>query len=371
MNVKVITRHGPSNYGSLLQSFATVKAVEKLGHRCEIIDYRRPDERGLKSITTALNAKEGWRGNLLKRAAYIALRWPEEGYAQHCFDNFRHRLLKLTNKVGTLNELRNLDADVFMTGSDQVWGPIGGDPYDATYFLEFADGRRRVAYAASFGRTAFSTELMREYSRKLRAYDIITVREDSAADIIENMGLPRPQQVVDPTLLLDGNQWRESFGIPKPQGGSRGRYVLVYQIHNNPTLDDYATMIARHKGLPLYRVTPFLHQLRRGGRLKLLPSPEEFLSIIDNAELMVTDSFHGTAFAINLNTDFVEILPNNGTSVRNQSLLRLTGLTDRLISNPEDKAIADTKIDFVRVNHIIKDARERSYNIMSDLLTLN
>ena len=81
MNVKVITRHSPSNYGSLLQAIATVQIVEKLGHKCEIIDYQRSDERGLKGVLTQLGCKEGF-GNPLKKLAYIAVRYPIEKYAQ-------------------------------------------------------------------------------------------------------------------------------------------------------------------------------------------------------------------------------------------------------------------------------------------------
>lgn len=70
MNIKVITRHGPSNYGSLLQSIATIKAIEKLGHTAEIIDYQRKDERGLSMVLTQLRQK-GKYGNPLKKLAYI------------------------------------------------------------------------------------------------------------------------------------------------------------------------------------------------------------------------------------------------------------------------------------------------------------
>lgn len=78
MNIKVITRHAPSNYGSLLQAFATIKILNRLGHHTQIIDYIRPDERGLKSILTSANSKKEWNGNILKKLIYVMLRYPEE-----------------------------------------------------------------------------------------------------------------------------------------------------------------------------------------------------------------------------------------------------------------------------------------------------
>lgn len=365
MKVKVITRHGPSNYGSLLQALATTKAVESLGHECQIIDYRRSDECGLNAIRAALDAKENWKNNPVKRALYIGLRWPEEGFAEHRFDSFRERYLNMTPRVDSLEDIATMKADVWMTGSDQVWGPTGVDPYDRAYFLQFPAEGRRVAYAASFGRTKFSPAVTDEYRRMLSGYDRISVREDSAADIIEKMDLPRPEQVLDPTFLLTEKQW-ETYIDPEPIGK---RYILVYQIHNNPALDAYAGMLQKRLGLPLLRVTPFLHQINRSGRIQLLPSPGRFLRLIKDASLMVTDSFHGTAFALNFNTDFVEILPNNGTGTRNHSILRFTGLTDRVITDHADFETPTRKIDFAPVNRIINDARIRSYNVLKHLLS--
>ena len=92
MKIKVITRHAPSNYGSLLQSIATIKVMEGMGHDCEIIDYQRSDERGLSGVLTQLRQKDGY-GNPIKRLAYIALRYPIEKYAQMKFESMRKKYL--------------------------------------------------------------------------------------------------------------------------------------------------------------------------------------------------------------------------------------------------------------------------------------
>ena len=110
----------------------------------------------------------------------------------------------------------------------------------------------------------------------------------------------------------------------------------------------------------LIRISASLHQASREGKFKWLPTLAEFLSYVDNAACLVTDSFHGTAFAINLNTPLVEVLPKNGTSSRNVSILRLTDLTDRVLQNLDDVELASKQIDFGRVNDVMGAEREKS-----------
>lgn len=364
MEIKVITRHTPNNYGSLLQSIATLRVIELLGHQCEIIDYWKRNEMGLQGILTLLQGKSSWKSSLLKRMAYVALRYPGERIATQRFDKMRAKYFKLTPRCYSSEELKSLVADVFMTGSDQVWGPLLDGKYDEAYFLSFVkEGIRKVSYAGSFGRTEFSDSIIASYKRMLSKYDALTVRESSAMSLLEEWGIDCEGQVLDPTLLLDSNQWSEYIKI-----NVKGDYVLIYEIHNNPELDDYASRFATNVGLPLVRVSPTLHQVTRGGKMVFCPEMGTFLSYIKNARYMLTDSFHGTAFAINFNTQFLEVLPNNNTGTRNQSILQLTGLQDRIVTDFNDFSLADRQIDFKKVNEILKEERERSMEKLSKLL---
>ena len=363
MDIKVITRHAPSNYGSLLQSIATQTVLERLGHKCEIIDYIRDDEHGLKAVTTSLNGKQGWNGNPLKKLAYVALRYPEEKTAEMKFSRMRKKYLKLTGRCRTHEDLKRLKADMFMTGSDQVWGPTLNGRYDEAYFLAFVKDKPKIAYAASFGRTEFTPRVLSEYKRLLSDYSGIAVRENSAVELLSQLGISCAGQVLDPTLLLTGEEWDKWI-----EKDVQGKYVLVYQLHNNPALSDYAIRFARHVGLPLYRVSPTFHQFRRGGRFVYLPDLGEFLSYIKNCTYFITDSFHGTAFALNFNRQFIEILPNNKTGSRNQSILQLTGLQDRIVIDFNDFSIADKYIEYASVNKILEEERKKSVIALGRLL---
>lgn len=363
MDVKVITRHTPSNYGSLLQALATQEVIRAMGHNVEIIDYRRPDERGLSSVVTSLKGKPQYSRNPLKAMAYVACMYPETKIAEIKFDKMRRKYLNLTKIYTSSAELSSLKSDIFLTGSDQVWGPMINGRYDEAYFLEFVHQGKKAAYAASFGRTNFTDDTMRRYTEMLRGYDAVAVREDSAVKLLETMGVPCEGQVLDPTLLLNSEQWGKYI-----DKDIQDEYVLVYQLHNNPALSNYASDMARHLHLPLIRISPSFHQFRRGGKFVYLPDMGEFLSYIKNSTFFVTDSFHGTAFALNFQRQFAEILPNNSTGSRNQSILQLTGLSDRIVTDYNDFSIAEKEIDYKKVEDNLAKEREKSLLTLKNII---
>lgn len=370
MNVKVITRHSPSNYGSLLQSIATVKTIEGLGHDCSIIDYQRPDERGLKGVLTQVNCKTGF-SNPLKKLAYLSVRYPIEKFAQVRFDKMRKKYLKMTSRCSSHVDLKKISADAFITGSDQVWGPMMNGVYDSAYFLQFVGkDSRKLAYAASFGKTKFDESTVVAYKKMLGEYDKIAVREKSAVSLLEEWGLNNCLgQVLDPTLLLDMSQWtnllikKNDFDKYKDL-----KYILVYQIHNDPKLSGYAKRLAKHTGMELLRVNPMLHQALRGGKFICSPDLSEFLSLVANASCIVTDSFHGTCFSINFGKQFIEILPNNATGTRNQSILELTGLSDRILCDFNDYSLVDKVIDYGKVNELLEVERRKSLEVIRSMI---
>ena len=370
MTVKVITRHAPSNYGSLLQSIATQTVLEHLGYECKMIDYQRKDERGIRMVLNQVSRKKDF-SSPLKKLFYIIIRYPVEKYAQCRFDRMRNRYLKMTKRCTTPEDLSQLKADAFMTGSDQVWGPVITGMYDAAYFLQFATGgAKRLSYAASFGKTNFDAATTRVYQQMLASYDKITVREDSAVQMLESWGAKNCYgQVLDPTLLLSADEWIDLLVYEEMQiKYASQKYILVYQIHNDRQLSSYALRLAAHTGLKLLRVNPFMHQVHRGGKFVLCPDVTEFLSLIKNATYIVTDSFHGTCFSLTFEKQFIEVLPNNTTGTRNQSILALTGLSNRIVYDFDDFSIINTMINYQPVREILAKERGRSVKMLKCLL---
>lgn len=372
MKISFITRHNIINYGSILQAIALQEMIEKYGHEAEVIDYIRTDEdyRNIAKVLANRNSK--WGRNPLLKFCFVVGKTLEFKIAEKNFEKIRGRYLKMSERYSTLTELKENppEADVYMTGSDQVWGGIGQDRYDAAFFLDFGDlKKRRVSYAASFGRTDMSEELIEIYSDLLKNFSVISVREESAKEILINQGYSDTLQVLDPTLLITAKEWDDivnredsSFRMPNIP------YILVYQRRPNKEIDRYVEKLSKHAGYPVYRITADFHQRIRGGKMIFLPNMHEFIDWLKNATFIVTDSFHGTAFAINYNIDFVDILPS-GTATRNLSMLKLVGLSNRVVKEKNDFSFIENKIDFTVVNQILDNERQRSKQILKEMIT--
>ena len=364
MDIKVITRHAPSNYGSLLQSIATLHILERLGNDVQIIDYRREDERGFNIIKTHLNNLKEWSGNPIKKLIYILLRYPEELIAERKFNDMRNKYLRMTQEFNNTADMKNLQADIFMTGSDQVWGPMLCGSYDDAYFLEFVKQTKKIAYAASFGRTEFTPEILSKYKAMLAKYDDITVREDSAVEILNGMKIGCRGQVLDPTLLMTEEDWNHLIGTRRKAPND---YILIYQL-NNSNVSVYAKQLAEKMKLPLYRITPYYHQVTNCGKMIYLPDVSDFLSYIKNCRCLVTDSFHGTAFALTFKKQFVTVLPQNSTNTRSLSILKLLNLEKQAVTDMTDIDLDSKTINYEIVDMILAQEREKSLKILNNML---
>ena len=356
--VAIITRHSVANYGSILQSYATQKAFENLGFECFIINYSKEEEKGLNLAKTLCYNSKKWSKNLFTRIVYSIIQTPNYFVAYKKFEKFRAHLLNQTIEYTSFEDLKSNPpiADIYCTGSDQVWGKIGRDKIDKTYFLEFVpENSKCISYAASIGTSSISQEMVKYFQKYLKKYGKILVREKSAVDILEKIGFKNTEMVLDPTLLLDCNQW-ENLTTIKP---SNKKYILVYQLHDNKKMEIYCKRMSKILGLKLIRICPSFQSLFRTGNGVLLPTPSEFLSYIKNAEYIITDSFHGTVFSIIFNKEFVDIMPKD-TSTRIENLLELFDLKNRILKNYEDFSIFDKKINYDYVNEKLVAERTKS-----------
>lgn len=365
MKVAYITRHTPSNYGSVLQAYATQRAIEGLGHEAVCINYIRTDELPENRTKTLLSVSR-WNKNAATRLLYSVTQKPVFDAAGKRFDRYRKNMLTLTDECwNTPEELaQNLPkADVYMTGSDQVWNTVGTGVIDPAYFLSFVpDGKKKVAYAGCFGTKTVRDEDRDNITKWLKRYDHITIREKSGVELAQSLGVCA-EQVLDPTFLMSPKDW---LGI-LPKKEKTESYVLVYQLHPNKEFQTYAKEFARRKKMRLIRVHPYFHHIFKPGKFVFCPPVEEFLWYIKNADYFLTDSFHGTSFAIGLNTQFVDVLPNV-YSERNRSILATAGLENRILMSCDDFKIADKPIDFTAVNRKINAERTRSAEILRKII---
>ena len=368
MKIGIITRHSVPNYGSLLQTYATQKAIENLGYDTEIIDYTRYEERGNNLAETLLKGKK-WDKNQLTRFIYKILQSKNYKTMYNRFVGYRKELLMQSKtKYGSIGELieNPPKADIFCSGSDQIWGKIGTVNYDETYFLDFVKEKKCISYGASFGTSKIDSEMDKNIKKLLEKYTSILVREDSAKQIIESKGIKNVQQVLDPTFLLDKEEWEKL--TKKAKTTPKEKYILVYQLHANKEFNKYAKKIAKKKNLKLIRVGYSIYHIFRSGKLVLLPTPYEFLNYIKNAECVLTDSFHATALSIILNKNFIDILPNNNTQTRIESILKLFEIKDRILKDYNDYELIDKIINYDITNEKLLKEKENSQSLLIQAL---
>ena len=363
MEIKVITRHAPINYGSVLQAFATIRILEKLGHNAYIIDYRRQSAYSLRNLLRQIKLSSGIKNVFFSvlRAFFISF---EHRNVEKKFEQMRGRYLKLTNAYYSCNEIVGLKADCFVTGSDQVWGI---DRYDETYFLPFVKEGKKIAYSASFGKTDIDEKYFDKYTKWLKQYSHITVRENTAVDLLNKMGIDCLGVVLDPVLLLTMTEWNE-FIEEKNDNTACDDKLLVYYLHNNPELRKYVKNFSKNRNIRYATMSATWHHLISGGDKIFAPEIKDYIKTIKHCKYFVTDSFHGTVFAILFNKKFSVILPNDGTGTRIKSILEMTHMEDRIITDLSDFSVVEREIDYNQVNEIIANERERSIKLLDMMI---
>lgn len=367
MKVNIITRHAIANYGSILQSYATEKLFKNLGYDTEIINYIPEEEKTKNLINTYIKNSSFWNKNIITRKLYYIIQRKNINRMNNKFEEYRKEYLNITKKeFNNIKELKSNipKADIYCTGSDQVWGKIGNQIYDKAYFLDFLPKKSKcISYAASFGTKKINEELNKNLPYLLSKYKNILVRENSALDIVKRSGFKNTNQVLDPTLMLSKEDWNNLCLNSK----NKNPYILIYQLHHNKNFNKYAKKVKKKLGIELIRINTSKFFKFKPGKLICLPTPSEFLTYIKNAELVLTDSFHGTVFSIIFNKKFVDILPKK-TGTRINSILELFGVEDRLLNDYNDLSIISKEIDFNRINNKLEKERKESKNRLIDAL---
>ncbi len=360
----VITMHRIYNYGSVLQTYATQKILENIGLNCEIIDYISP-YRAKKPLF--LEYPPRLEGKKLKKSIYYMAKLPSFMLKDITFGGFIKKYLHLSKKQYITNEDIMADppvADIYITGSDQVWNSKYNHGVDGSYYLNFTGtGAKKIAFVASFGKSSLSENEMNEIKPMLEEYSSISVREDSAVSILSKMGISGTC-IIDPTLQLHKEEWLalSSRRLVK------NRYLLLFLLYNEDNgATEYAKKIAREKGLKLIKLSWELKKPKGVDKLFTHRPPQDFLSLFANADFIVTNSFHGVAFSINLNREFV-FVPRSEFNDRIMSLLRKTGLENRVVSDDKDLIISNKMIDYEYVNRVLEHERKTADEFLSEAL---
>lgn len=369
--IGLMTFHAAHNYGSVLQAFATQQVIEGLGYENEIINYRLKNQRMYynRLYTTKFGLK-----HLLRQL----IRLPE--HRKRCiraqkFETFiEEKLKKSETEFTTYGELKSgaPDYPVLISGSDQVWNlhctaEFKTEPPESIlgYYLAFgSEDTKRISFSSSFG--GMRPEEIEQFKDHLARYDALSVREASGADMLKELLGREVENTLDPTLMLNGEEWSKLTLQNHPSE----KYIFVYTLSQYKAVQRLLSPIseyAREKGLKAICSAPFSPVHVSGVQACPDCGPQDFLTYVKNAELVITDSFHGTAFSINMETPFYVI--QSGRDRRKLQLLQKLGLEDRILYSAEElRSIRDYSCDFTNSQVRLALEREKTLAYLDNAL---
>jgi hypothetical protein len=267
-------------------------------------------------------------------------------------------------------------ANAIVVGSDQVWRkPYSNIP---EYLLEFSRGMKvkRISYAASFGKddlSEYGDKLIKKSAALAKKFDAISVREDSGVDICNEYWGVKAQQHVDPTLLLEKDDYlkliNEDLNVLKKSDGQIFTYVLDFDTNKDEIIDKVSSHL-KMKSFDIMPPKPMTKkELKSNPNKFALPHVTQWLKSFKDADFVITDSFHGSVFSIIFNKPFIAIGNKERGLTRFSSLLRLFNLEDRLVSNSNGAlSIVDSPINWKEVNEIKLREKKRGIKYLKDNL---
>lgn len=365
--IGIITFHGSHNHGSMLQAYATQQAIKKLGYESEIINFRMKSQKDYYALyQTKYGAMRFFRGLFLlpihKARADRFLK----------FESFLNKRYILSGKeLSTYDDLESVSNkyDCYLSGSDQIWSSLipelvgSSIDYSGVYFLNFVNkGKHKISYASSIGESKL--EDLQNKKEYLKDYDSLSTREEKGSLIIENLVHKKVETVIDPTLLLTKDDWRKISG----ERIVNERYILLYTLQGIRTGIKWAKQLKKISEMlntKVVAVSPFFPIVYPGIKTLVNVGPEDFINLIDNADLVFTDSFHGTAFSINLGKQFFSLTKKGSADNRKKNLLKIVGLEDRCIDDIESlHTLRDYSIDYTNPNKQLELCRKKSFNYL-------
>ena len=364
------------NYGSMLQSYATQYMLKDYGIDYDLLIYKKKYTPifFLKSLPRGLNyvLLHEIRAMLAKK--FFLQHHPELSNAvqkrKKAFAEFREKFFCAPKQVFVgYNALKEgaLQYNSFLSGSDQMWSPVGLP--SNFYNLMFSPNKEtRISYASSFGVKQIPWFQITRTKKYLRRIEHISCRENSGRDIIKKLIQREVPVVVDPTLLFTGAQWLKMLPTEKKYGD---KYIFSYLLGPDPSTRQEVEKLKNITGLPIISIHQYLEADLDFGDISIEDAgPAEFISLINNATYICTDSFHGSVFSILMHKQFVVFnrykeKNKSSKNTRIESLCKNLGLEKRRFSGDIVKD-AEAQIDYEKVDRKVAEWRQYSYKYLED-----
>ncbi len=373
-NIGIVSCIYQNNYGSLLQAYATKEYLESLGMNCEFVDYKKLNDVKMRKNIFFISQIFRWsylkiKLPMLIQKAYIKL--VKNNYSKSIYDRyrkftlFRNEHFKTSPEFTNLRELTKYSYDNYnalVVGSDQLWLP--GNVVAGFYSLSFIDrkvGIRKISFATSIGQGFIPNDLKEKYKKYLLDFDYISVREKKGAEILSEVLDKQIDVISDPVFLLSKEKWLKTIGNNKKKekkyvlcyflGNARKRLIRIkdYCVENNFDMKVISNEERR------------CSEERIADTLISCASPFEFLQLINDAEVICTDSFHLTTFSIIICKKFIPFMKYSindkySTNGRIIELLSEFGL-EFDYQKSEESTIAELVFDSVLNKDIVINER--------------
>jgi len=368
MKIGILTFHCSHNYGAMLQAYATQTFLKnKTKENVKIIDYKPMSSvNAYKILKTPKSLKQIIKFCIqLVQYRKLKKRWD-------AFEKFYDDMFDKTQRYFSYEELKQNppDCDVVISGSDQVFNPKNKNT--EVYYLDFLKNsdKRLATYAPSFGYTTIPEDKKEMIQASLNRIDFLSSREFEGCSIIKELTGRTVDCVLDPVFLLQPEEWRGAMvsSFKKPLSS----YILVYALVGYKKQMAIAHKIKKYLKLPIVLVsgggnTPF----STADKIIYGTGPKEFVQLFANADYVVTDSFHGTAFSIIFNKPFFSIIVLPRAASRITSLLERIDLNERTMFDVRELAKAELEVDFRKPNQLLQKERMDSIKYLKRSISMS
>lgn len=362
------------NYGSLLQNYAMQKFLNAHGIGTCLIRAKFGGRTGnLTSDIKSVLKKYGAAGFVKKAASFVPRRIFYKNVARknalRNFEEFRNARLNPTRVYPTVQDLKDDPpaADIYITGSDQVWNlfcapEAFADDFADLYFLNFGgETVRRAACSACICKNEVFPDFEEKLSALVSRFEFVSTRESFGAEWCRRLGYKNARHQPDPSFLLSKNDWKTLYGSDKSFLPKR-RFALLYLLNNKCdfSVSDFKAW-ARRNGLAAVYVSGNEAYLKPSAHKKFYATIPQWLELFDSAECVFTNSFHGTVFSLIYNRKFMTVEQRGRWEYSNSrvyDLLDFFGLRGRIFTGDFDPV--KNEIDFGSVNARLEKIRAES-----------
>lgn len=356
--IGIITWHHYGNFGSALQAYALQTTLSRIGYLPRIINYRGANYHKIDYVKDRV------------KSALNCISHHISGVKYYPFIEFQNKYFHQSAVVWDNGRFKKVcrDMECVICGSDQIWAP---NVFNPIYFANFIADKevKKISYAASIGLKYIPEKLIPEYRELLKEFHAVGIREEVGKNLLSEKCGIEATVVIDPTLLLNVSEYSELEREPRQKIPEK--YIFCYFLNENNLYEKTVKRIAGNSNYEIIGISRTEDNYRWITRVEEI-GPSEFLWLIHNAQIVITDSFHGTIFSLLYHKEFYvfERFLEDDPINQNERIFQLDSMFDirNRILRPDTVELTNDMIDFDKFEERLKREREASVGFLKEAL---